>query len=89
MERAKVCKTFEELIDKKKRVFIKGLQKGIEASSKARKARTHCANGHEYTEESTYMQKGGKYEWRTCRICHAIRQSVINKRNSEKKNEAN
>ena len=87
MARAKVCKTFEELVDKKKRVFTGGLQKGIEASSKARKARTHCANGHEYTEESTYMQKGGKYEWRACRICHAIRQSVINKRNSEKKNE--
>ena len=68
--RAKFCTTFDELVDKTRRVFTEGLAAGAKASSIARKSRTHCANGHEYTEESTYMQKSGKYEWRTCRICH-------------------
>lgn len=88
MERAKVCTTFTDLVDKQKRVFTEGLKIGIKASAEARKARTHCANGHEYTEQSTYIQKSGKYEWRKCRICHAQRQKVINKRNQEKRNES-
>ena len=27
---------------------------------------THCKNGHLFTEENTYWQKG---KWRSCRIC--------------------
>ncbi len=30
--------------------------------------RTHCVNGHEYTEESTYICWNPKYQ-RICRIC--------------------
>lgn len=29
-------------------------------------APTHCKNGHPFTEENTYWQKG---KWRSCRIC--------------------
>lgn len=75
MERAKVCKTFEELVDKKKRVF-KGIGKKAGLASGAKKrAMTHCKNGHEFTEENTYRPKEG---WRSCRKCHAIRQQKIN-----------
>lgn len=32
---------------------------------------THCANGHEYTPENTYIRPNGQ---RDCRICNADRQ---------------
>jgi hypothetical protein len=83
MARAKVCATFAELVDKKRRVFTKGLQAGILASAEARKQRTHCKNGHEYTEASTYIRKEGKYEARGCRICHAIRQAEATKKKKQ------
>jgi len=37
------------------------------AAVNARK--THCPHGHEYTDENTYHQPGGR---RTCRTCRAI-----------------
>lgn len=35
--------------------------------------KTHCANGHEYTEESTYVCSRG---FRQCRICVRVRQRI-------------
>jgi hypothetical protein len=81
--RAKTCTTFAELVDKKKRVFTEGLKAGILASAEARNKRTHCKNGHEYTEASTYIQKANGYEWRCCRICHAIRQAEATKKKKQ------
>lgn len=34
----------------------------------AKRARTHCASGHEYTPENTYQRPDGR---RRCRACHA------------------
>lgn len=34
--------------------------------------KTHCVNGHELTEENTYIRKEG---WRHCRKCNAERQA--------------
>lgn len=36
--------------------------------AKLNKAKTHCANGHEYTPENTY-RFGPSNEWRDCRQC--------------------
>jgi len=36
--------------------------------------RSHCAQGHEFTEANTYIYRGG----RQCRECHRIRQAVRN-----------
>jgi len=38
---------------------------------------THCRNGHEYNETTTYWQKRKEYSTRpsiTCRVCHADRE---------------
>lgn len=35
-----------------------------------RRNRTHCKNGHEYTEENTYWYTRGNWTWRVCRICN-------------------
>ena len=37
--------------------------------------KTHCKNGHEFTEENTWIEKTGA---RHCRTCHRIRQGVKN-----------
>ena len=36
-------------------------------------AKTHCANGHEYTEENTRLVPRGRYPFRQCRICQKER----------------
>lgn len=30
--------------------------------------KTHCPQGHEYTDENTYLFRG----WRSCRECHRV-----------------
>ena len=35
--------------------------------------KTHCINGHKFTEENTYVGARG---WRECRTCHRIRSRV-------------
>lgn len=40
---------------------------GPRAAAAKRLARTHCKNGHEWTQENTYTQTGGG---RGCRACH-------------------
>jgi len=44
---------------------------GGKASGEKRRAKTHCKNGHEFTEANTFMTKEG---WRACRRCHADRE---------------
>jgi hypothetical protein len=39
--------------------------------------KTHCPQGHEFTEENTYLQKGTK----VCRICKAKRVKEFRERN--------
>jgi uncharacterized protein YggL (DUF469 family) len=68
--RAKTVKTFNELVDKTRRVYKKGLALGGQASGAKKKALTHCKAGHEFTETNTHIYKG----WRRCRTCHRIRQ---------------
>lgn len=70
VKRAKTAKTFEELIDKKRKVYKEGLALGGKASGAKKLALTHCKAGHEFTEENTHVYKG----WRRCRNCHRIRQ---------------
>jgi HNH endonuclease len=43
------------------------LRGGNPAAENARK--THCARGHEFTAENTYIWKGGRY----CKACHYVR----------------
>ena len=70
LNRAKTAKTFDELVDKKRKVYKDGLALGGKASGAKKQAMTHCKYGHEFTAENTYIYKG----WRRCRICHRIRQ---------------
>jgi hypothetical protein len=43
-----------------------------------------CPNGHEYTEENTYIERGHGREWRTCRICRKEKYDRKNKARNEK-----
>ena len=46
--------------------------------------RTHCAQGHEMTEDNTYMaSKSGGYTQRVCRTCQNIWQKEFNRRKRE------
>jgi hypothetical protein len=63
--RSKTCKTLQELIDPKHRIFWKGL------AMSPNNGRTHCRKGHEYTEENTYRTPAG---YRQCRKCNYRRQ---------------
>jgi uncharacterized protein YggL (DUF469 family) len=68
--RTKTAKTFNELVDKTRKVYKEGLALGGKASGAKKKALTHCKAGHEFTEANTHIYKG----WRRCRTCHRIRQ---------------
>jgi hypothetical protein len=67
--RAKIVTTFDELVDKKKKVYKDGLALGGKASGAKKQALTHCHAGHEFTEKNTRLTKQG---WRRCRECHRI-----------------
>jgi len=68
--RAKTAKTFNELVDKTRKVYKEGLALGGKASGAKKQVMTHCKAGHEFTEANTHIYKG----WRRCRTCHRIRQ---------------
>jgi len=70
VQRAKTAKTFDELVNKTRKVYKEGLALGGKASGAKKQAMTHCKAGHEFTEANTHIYKG----WRRCRICHRIRQ---------------
>ena len=68
VERVKRGLPLEKVLSKDKMHNLSGLYLGAKASSKARKARTHCKRGHEYTPENTGMQKTGRF----CKKCKAM-----------------
>lgn len=70
--RAKTAKTFDELVDKNRKVYKDGLALGGKASGAKKQAMTHCKNGHEFNEENTRYYNG----WRRCKECHRIRQNI-------------
>lgn len=67
VERAKSCSTYSELMNHERRVFHDGLALGGKISGEKRAARTHCKQGHEFTQENTRITPQG---WRACRKCH-------------------
>lgn len=42
------------------------VERGVAAAAAAKRARTHCSNGHEFTEDNTRFNKSGA---RVCRQC--------------------
>lgn len=68
--RAKTAQSFDEWVDRSRRVYRPGLALGGKAIGKKKRAMTHCSNGHEYTDETTLITKEG---WRRCRTCHSNR----------------
>lgn len=75
IERAKVCKTYDELMSQERRVFHDGLALGGKISGAKRSARTHCKRGHEFTSENTRITPQG---WRACRTCHNEKMRRLN-----------
>lgn len=65
-QRIATGETIEEALRPERRVNMDQLAIAIRNSSIARKARTHCKRGHEFTPENTGKQKWGRY----CRVCH-------------------
>ena len=61
LHRAKFVTTFNELISKQRKTF--------------KPNKTHCKNGHEFTQINTYIYRGFRY----CKKCHSIREE--NRRN--------
>jgi len=60
------------------RLIRYGLDTGAgKISGEKRRARTHCKNGHEFTEANTLITKEG---WRSCRRCHADREAMKRKK---------
>ena len=42
-------------------------------ASKSRRQRTHCPNGHPYTEENTYINRRGHRKCRECKQASRLR----------------
>lgn len=78
VKRAKVVSTFDELVNKQKRVYRQGLAMGGIASGAKKQAMTHCKNGHEFTPENTGKAYNNGKECRSCKKCHAIRERARN-----------
>lgn len=70
VHRASLGLSYEEVVSKERRVFVEGLSAGAQASSVARKARTHCKRGHAFDEKNSYINKNGD---RFCRACRAMK----------------
>lgn len=58
----------------------KGWKPGNEVSTRNQLAKTHCANGHEYTPENTYRSKPGRPPCRSCRECDRIAHRKISQK---------
>lgn len=73
MERAKHCKTLDEILSPKRRVFTQGLALGGIANGKRQQSKKFCIKGHAYDEANTYYTKEG---WRRCRACQNEKQKA-------------
>ena len=71
--RAKQGLPMKEVISKERRIFKPGLALGGIANGAKQKAKTHCPNGHLYSEENLGSAKNG---WRRCKICHKEREAA-------------
>ena len=65
----------DDAVSREKLFDLSGLALGAAISSKARKARTHCKRGHEFTPENTGKQKAGRY----CKRCDADRARAVSR----------
>jgi hypothetical protein len=65
-QRIAAGETIEQALDPARRTDLEQIRAAARKSSIARKARTHCKHGHEWTPENTGWQKTG----RMCRACH-------------------
>lgn len=74
LDRAKKGLTFQQVTSKEIFRNLEGLKLGAVISSTKRLQRTHCKNGHEYTQRNTRIDSDGKYSFRVCRKCHSERQ---------------
>lgn len=59
-----------DILRKERKWDLSGLALGGKASGAAKRAKTHCAHGHEFTEANTRITKDG---WRACRTCHRLK----------------
>lgn len=67
IERAARGLSYDEVINPERRWDISGFSLGGKASGAKKLARTHCRNGHEFTQENTYWRSDNT---RQCRVCH-------------------
>lgn len=70
VRRAKLGYSYNAVIAKPTETFVDGFPIGVMAIALAKKTKTHCARGHEYTPESSRLDVKGN---RVCKICHALR----------------
>lgn len=67
LNRAKRLSTIKEVLDTTVRRDLSGLAFGVPARKAKAQSATHCAKGHEFTDDNTYLTKEG---WKRCRACH-------------------
>lgn len=70
VRRAKLGYSYNAVIAKPTETYVDGFPIGRAASVCAKKSKTHCARGHEYTDNSFRLDAKGN---RVCKICHALR----------------
>jgi len=73
IERAKRGLTLLEVTDLKPRRCLDGLAVGGIANGLRQRSKTHCPQGHEYSENNTYFSPLGH---RTCKTCRAEREAA-------------
>ena len=68
-------KCYQDSIRGVTRPMPKGvMERGVAAAAKARRARTHCINGHEFSLENTRINKSGARVCRQCLRDHKMKQ---------------
>jgi len=65
----------DAVVDEAKRA--KSIRTAIAAHSAKSQARTHCRNGHPFTDKNTYIRKDG---YRQCRTCHNAKMRRLNEK---------
>lgn len=70
VRRAALGYSFNAVIANSNETYVDGFPIGKAAIAEAKRAKTHCKRGHEYTEQSMRIDASGA---RQCKICHALR----------------